>query len=296
MLRDISTRKGRYEREPAAGGRRALVVLGVLLVLSAAIGWWHARALARGRASPISEGAALVMGPLQRACAWAVRGVEGTSTAMRRSRREAAENQRLRLRMRALQESNRELASLAEENQRLRRLLALRGRLSWRTIAAGVVGRDPGVWNSALVIDRGRADGIRPRQVVLGVDGLVGQVVSVSQHSARVLLITDSASGVGALAARSGATGVAKGTGDSCEVRYLALDTAVKPGDSVITSGLGGIFPRGLPLGTISRVERDPSTATSHAALQPAQEMSAVREVLVIAVPASEPSLSQTRR
>jgi rod shape-determining protein MreC len=263
-----------HDRTPS--GARPLAVLAALLLASGALGYWHAH----GGAGPISRVAAVVA-PFQRAAVWAVRGTDSAWPAWRHSRNQAAEDHRLRLQVRALQERNRGLSQLAEENQRLRGLLGLRDRLPSRAIAAAVIGRDLGLWSSALIVDRGRRDGLRPRQVAVGLDGLVGQVIGVSERTARVLPITDPASGVAAVAPRSREKGVLKGTGDACRLRYLSLHTAVRPGDAVITSGLGGIFPAGLPLGTVTRVERDPATSTSYALVRPSQDLNRTQEVLV---------------
>lgn len=175
------------------------------------------------------------------------------------------------------------LRALEAENARLRALLALRDTQPAGAVAAEIIGRE-----GYLLVGSGSADGVAPRMVALTPDGVLGQVVSVTPHTARILPLTDRDSGIGAITARTHATGVVKGTGGAiCQLQYLDGGDDVHAGDQVLTSGLGAIFPRGLPLGTITAVTRDAALSTRTATLTPAVNPHMAEMVVLLQPPVS---------
>ena len=147
-------------------------------------------------------------------------------------------------------------------NERLKRLLDLKTALLLPSVAATVVGEDGSPWFKTVVIDRGERDGLREGWPVVSADGVVGQLVKVAATSSRVLLITDTASSVAAVVQRSRARGVPKGKGEGrCSLEFAVHGDDVKVGDMVISSGVGGVFTKGLPLGEVTMVKtRAPPT------------------------------------
>jgi rod shape-determining protein MreC len=134
-----------------------------------------------------------------------------------------------------------------------------------------------------LELGKGAADGVRPHMVVLSPDGVLGQVLGVTPHTARVLLLTDSQSGIGAMTERTHAVGVLKGSNDgSCHLYYLSGQEDVHAGDNVVTSGLSLIFPPGLPLGRVTAVTRNPSISSRIATVQTAADPADTRLVIVM--------------
>jgi rod shape-determining protein MreC len=176
-----------------------------------------------------------------------------------------------------------QLEEQALETQRLQRLLALRQDFPASYVAARVVGKDATNWFKTLLVDQGTSSGVRRNLPVLSPDGLVGRVVEVTAASAKIQLVTDPLSAAGGLIQRTRVTGiVAGGLGTGLRVRYLPLMANIVVGDEVVTSGMGGLFPKGIPLGRITAVERKSGALFQEAILQPAVDLSRLEEVLIL--------------
>jgi rod shape-determining protein MreC len=193
------------------------------------------------------------------------------------------ENKRLQLETTTLKRRLEQLQDQALETQRLERLLAMRQASRAEFLTARVVGKDATNWFKTILLDRGSADGIRRNQPVLAPDGLVGRVVEVTPNSARVQLLTDPVSAVGGLIQRTRVTGIVSGNlGAGARVRYLPLMADVAVGDEVVTSGMGGVFPKGILIGRITSVERKSGALFQEATLQSAVDLSRLEEVLIL--------------
>jgi rod shape-determining protein MreC len=175
-------------------------------------------------------------------------------------------------------------AETREENARLRRLLVLRDRLPLATVAGEVIGREAGGWVRSLTVNRGRGDGIAQQTPVIVPDGLVGRVVQVHRGAAVIQLLNDPASTVGAVVQRTRTAGLVEGdAGGALRFKFMARDGAsVAPGDLVVTSGLGTLFPKGLPVGRVVKIEDKGSALFHFAVLAPAVDFSRVEEVLLV--------------
>ncbi|MDQ7819409.1 MAG: rod shape-determining protein MreC [Armatimonadota bacterium] len=197
-----------------------------------------------------------------------------------------AENARLR---EELDRITREAAALREQAaaaRRLEDLLGFRNQMAHRAVAARVVARDPLRWYGTVVVDRGSRDGVRRNAPVVTARGVVGRVMEVTPTAARVLLVADSRSAVGALVQRTRDLGVVEGRGEwVLHLRYLSRASQVLPGDLVVTSGLGGVFPRGLVIGQIRRVVRQEGELLLEAEVEPAAALDRVEEVLILVPP-----------
>ncbi|HWN13829.1 MAG TPA: rod shape-determining protein MreC [Candidatus Dormibacteraeota bacterium] len=171
-----------------------------------------------------------------------------------------------------------------EENARLRRLLVLKDRLPLATVAGEVIGREAGGWVRSLTVNRGRGDGIAQQTPVIVPDGLVGRVVQVHRGAAVIQLLNDPASTVGAVVQRTRTAGLVEGdAGGTVRFKFMARDGAsVAPGDLVVTSGLGTLFPKGLPVGRVIKIEDKGSALFHFAVLAPAVDFSRVEEVLLV--------------
>jgi rod shape-determining protein MreC len=124
---------------------------------------------------------------------------------------------------------------------------------------------------------------VRRNQPVLAPDGLVGRVVEVTPTSARVQLLTDPVNAVGGLIQRTRVTGIVSGNlGAGTRIRYLPLMADVVVGDEVVTSGMGGVFPKGIPIGRITAVDRRSGALFQEATLQPSVDLSRLEEVLIL--------------
>ena len=188
-----------------------------------------------------------------------------------------AESERLKLQALQVEETH-------QENARLRQLLALRERLPLSTLAGEVIGREAGGWVRALTVNRGRSSGIPRQSPVIVPEGLVGRVVQVRSVASVIQLLNDPASTVGATVQRTRTPGLVEGdAGGAVRFKFMARDGArVAPGDLVVTSGLGNLFPKGLPIGRVVTIEDKGSALFHFAVLVPAVDFDRVEEVLLL--------------
>jgi len=188
-----------------------------------------------------------------------------------------------------LRERKREVARLAEvelENERLRKLLAFRPEVETDVVTARVVGADALGLSRSLAIDRGTLDGVRKGAAVLAPEGVVGQVLLAARHAARVLLITDHNSGVDGIVQRTRARGIVEGAlGGGCGLKFVKRTERLEVGDLVVTSGMDGIFPKGLPIGHIVAIDKRGQSLFQYATVEPTVDFGRLEEVLVAAVP-----------
>ncbi len=193
------------------------------------------------------------------------------------------ENMRLREDIRSLNQRVLEGNEAVLTNQRLERLLDMKKIVKAPTVAATVIGEDVTSWFRTLVINRGSSSGIREGMAIISSDGVVGQTVKVSASTTRVLLLTDHASGISATIQRSRARGVVKGKAEMlCTLEFATREEDVKVGDTVVTSGIGGIFSKGLPIGEVTMVKRGEYGIFQTVSIRPAVNLSHLEEVLVV--------------
>lgn len=177
------------------------------------------------------------------------------------------------------------LREASEENVRLRRLLSMREDLMPGSIGASVVMSSLTGPTRMIVVDRGTADGVRVDLPVAAWGGAVGRVVTVGPHHAKVRLLTDPDSGAAGIVQRSRAQGVVLGQGEhGLEMRYVPGFSEVAHGDRVVTSGLDGIFPRGLGIGTVTSAEEVQDGSLS-IRLRPEIDYHGLEEVLILLDP-----------
>lgn len=224
--------------------------------------------------------AADALGPFERSARGLTDVVSGAIDSAGSLSQAGRENKRLR---QDLAEARAEALRLSEEgaeNTELRALLDLQRRVPLKTLAADVIAASPGT-ASAVYIDRGTADGIASDDPVLTPDGVAGKTIAVFRHTAQVLLITDRASGAGAMLEKTQSQGVLKGDGDGmCTLDYIPNGTEVSPGDRIVTSGLDQIFPKGLLLGTVVSVGA--GSIYDAIRVKPAAGLDRMEQVLVV--------------
>lgn len=199
------------------------------------------------------------------------KAVRGENMALR------ADNERLRVQSLQVRETD-------LENRRLRRLLALRDRIPLATLTGEIIGREGGGWARSLTVNRGRADGIAQQMPVIVPEGLVGRVAQVRFGASVVQLLNDPTSTVGAVVQRTRTPGLVEGEpSGGVRFKFMARDGAgVVPGDLIVTSGLGTLFPKGIPVGRVTRIEDKGSALFHFAVLAPAVDFTRVEEVLLL--------------
>jgi rod shape-determining protein MreC len=196
----------------------------------------------------------------------------------------AEDNRRLRNALLVSGARQARLQVAAAENARLRGLLGAAERGGLDVQLAPILDIDLDPTRQRLILDAGRRDGVRLGQSVIDAGGLIGQIIEVTPATATVLLITDPDHAVPVLVGRNGVRLVAygKGRSDQLELPNIPLSADVKVGDAIITSGLGGRFPPGFPVGTVDALRPDDSRAFLVAELKPAARLDRGRDVLLL--------------
>jgi len=238
----------------------------------------------RGYGSRAGDLVAAVTTPLQAGYARVTRGALAVWTTYRDWKNVRAENRRLRAEIERLRVEALRVSETDDENRRLRTLLALQERLPLTTLAGEIIAREWGGWVRALTVNRGRADRVARMTAVISPFGLVGRIVDVRPGSAIVQVLTDPASTVGAHVVRTRTPGIVEGEPrGTIRFKYLARDgAALQVGDVLVTSGQGGLFPRGIPIGRVRAIDDRGAALFNYAALDPAVDFGRVDEVLVV--------------
>ena len=201
----------------------------------------------------------------------------------------ARDNQQLRDENNHLRQQVRFLSEAGRENLELSRLLKLKQQLPIRALGARVISRDTSNWWRSLQIDRGTTDGLRENLAVVSADGVVGKIISATSGEARVLLLIDPNCKAAAVLQDTREPGIVAGH-DTAFVRELQYtmtfvnrDAKVKPGEAVITSGLGGVFPKGLLIGTVLNAQLNQQTGMyQDLAIKPAADFRRLENVMVL--------------
>ncbi len=200
-----------------------------------------------------------------------------------------AENEALKQENVALDKQVRDTEGLTQENQELRAMLNLmKTESKLDLVAAQVIAKDPSNWYSSFTINKGSNDGILKNQPVLTANKeLIGQVYKVGSNWAEIITILDPDSGVGSMIERSKDLGVVEGDTallqqGLCRIGYLARDTDIKIGDYIETSGMGGVYPKGLLIGTVLEIGEDHTNMSKYATVQPAVSIGKLSQVCVL--------------
>ena len=187
-----------------------------------------------------------------------------------------AENERLVAR-------NAELEEAEQSAQRLESLLGLQSLYNLQSTAARIISGSTDSWSSTVTIDKGTSSGLAVGMPVTDSNGAIGQIVSCGATSSTVRLVTDENSSVSAMVQSSRAQGVLRGSVDgTLHLTLIRTDQMVEVGDTVVTSGLGGVFPKGLPLGKVITVERTSGSLYFEVEVEPLSTAESFEEVLVI--------------
>ena len=266
-------RHGRAQSRSTGFFATAAIALGALVILSQLPALAGPRGQLRGTLAPLETGATAVEAGAGRALS-----IFGDIDGLRSdNRRLAADNAGLRAQVASLQAG-------AAENAQLRRDLQFERSFGHRMVAAQVIGRGPDAFTRTLAIDRGAADGVQPGMPVVTGAGLVGRVREVAAHSAAVQTVADPLVRVNAYLVSSGLEGtVSGGQGPLRMDVQPRADAAGTVGEWALTSGIGGGYPRGIPVGRLTRFDRRPAAAVQYAELAWANDLAGLDSVLVVA-------------
>lgn len=193
------------------------------------------------------------------------------------------QNQRLKQEIGLIKRQLFEAQELYLENLRLRELLDFKEKSVYPLTAASVIGCDPSNLSAIIIINKGRQQGIRKDFAVITNDGLVGRIIQVGKRTSKVLLINDINSGVAAFIQRSRQKGLASGTlGRGIILQYLPPKADIQISDLVITSGLSGLYPKGILIGTVKEIQEEKMPGEIFIILQPSVDLTKLEEVLVV--------------
>ncbi|MBE7034511.1 MAG: rod shape-determining protein MreC [Ruminococcaceae bacterium] len=229
-----------------------------------------------------------VLRPFQQFFSGIGNGIRGGFTFLGDMKEFQAENIELKDQVAALQAKVRELESYKQENDRLRSLLELSTAESdLDMVVSKVIAKEPGNWFYSFTVDKGADDGIAIDDPVISGQGLVGRVVELGDHWAKVLTIIDSDSSVGALLSRTQDFAIVDGElsladEGKCKMSYVTKGANIVLGDEVVTSGLGGVYPEGLLIGTVAEIKSDSLGYSQYALIDTAVDFERIREVMVV--------------
>lgn len=195
----------------------------------------------------------------------------------------AQENQKLKETLRHIREKNKQVKEIELSNARLRNLLNFQKTMTDPILAAEVIGKDPSPWFKTIIIDKGESDGLEKGLPVIIPEGIAGQIIEVSGHYSKVLLLIDQNNAVDALVQRTRARGIIKGgSNGQCIFKYALRKYDIRVGDTLVSSGLDGVFPKGLRIGQVSGIVKRNSGIFQEVTVTPYVDFEKLEEVLVI--------------
>jgi rod shape-determining protein MreC len=256
-----------------------LLILTIISMLSdrrpgnevrAALPWWQAVVLE-------------VTAPIERIISAPIDGVKGFFADYVDLLSVRSDNRRLRRRISEIEAENLQFREALVSSGHLARVASMRDEIEIPMLPAEVVGLDVAPWFRSVLVDRGTQHGVEPGHPVITHEGVVGVVTATSDHAAKTMLLLDRQSAIDALVQRSRARGVLRGVGRArLEFEFVVRSADVVVGDEVVTSGLGGVFPKGLRLGRVAELRDAGGRLTRIAIIEPAVDLGRLEQVFVM--------------
>lgn len=273
---------GKIKREQESG--RSIWILAFVAVSIFCIVFFAAKERFPAPFSSRVVGTALV--PFQRAAAWAGDQVSGVLAGVWDIMTVYEQNRMLRSEVEQLREQNIKAEEFSAENVRLRELLGYKNLATqFDLMVARVIGREAATWTRMVIIDRGTQHGIQKNMAVVTARGLVGVVTEAGPFSSKVGLILDPRVSVGILVQRSRVAGIVEGNPEDTihpRLVHVPRNEDIAAGDVVVTSGFGGIYPKGIQIGKIQSVKNDATGLLHLATLETAVDFQRLEDVAVI--------------
>ncbi|BCX88067.1 rod shape-determining protein MreC [Methylomarinovum tepidoasis] len=268
------TAKPIFTRGPSLPARLALCVIASLTLMAAD----HHHRLDWAR-----QALAFCVYPVQWLASAPVRGAEALSERLAAHQALVAENQALKRQVAELKRRTLKYEALKKENDRLRAFLDNSFKLGEQMLVAELLAVNLAPYEHRVLVNKGNQFGVHVGQPVVSVDGVVGQVVRVTPLTAEVLLITDPNHAIPVQVNRNGLRAIAVGSGeyDHLELPNLPNNVDIRPGDLLVSSGLGGVFPQGYPVARITTVEPQPGKHFARIQAKPTAALDRIREVLI---------------
>lgn len=263
--------------------KKVVILLGLIALLAASLVALTVSSRIHPTTHGLGQGGIAVVGPFQQAFTRSVRFVRGIWEHYFHLVTVARENEELRDRLARAVEMNHRYRELDLANRRLRKLLHFRETIPRQVISAQIIGKDPSPWFKSVMIDKGRADGVDVGYPVVVPEGIVGQVTEASAHYAKVLLIIDQNHAVDGLVQRTRARGIIQGAARGrCTFQYALRKHDIQVGDTIVSSGLDGVFPKGIRVGRVSEVVKRDAGIFQEVEVVPFVDFETLEEVLVV--------------
>ena len=201
------------------------------------------------------------------------------------------ENTQIAIELQRLRYELSQIKMLKRENQQLRDLMGLSGHITNRLVASRVIARDINGWWQMARLNKGSKDGIATDMPVIAAEGLVGRIIGVSARTSDILFPVDPSCKISARLSRLDAFGIVRGKGVSlrgdaqCRMDFILKEHDIIPGDEVMTSGLGGVYPAGLVIGYVEHAYLDRSGLYQYADIVPAVDLRSLNMVLIVVSP-----------
>lgn len=268
---------------------RGNALLGVLLIASALIAGLYVHEGSAGPVHAVRGGIAAVLSPATLLGGAVSGGESAASDALENAAADDASYSELKDENARLRAAVIEMEEYRQEADRLQGLLDLQDQYELTMVTGRVIGTQPSAWNQVITLNVGTDNGVEAGLPVIGPSGLLGQVVSATTSTCDVRLITDPQSGVSVYIQGSRVTGIVRGSLDGLiYLEDVDPSVAVKAGDVLVTSGLGGAYFGGLPVGTVSNVETRAGTTDRTIVVTPLSDVTALQEASVIVQTTSE--------
>lgn len=273
-------------RDKLSGGEGRMPGIGILVVLacvSIVLVTLYSREGVTGPVHMLRAAVQVVAAPFEWVGSQLVRPVDTLSRVFHNATADEQTLSELEERNAYLEAQLTELNEYRLENERLEQILGLVSAYGMQGIGARAIGGSSGDWDATIVIDKGTSSGISVDMPVMGYGSIIGQVTSTSVFSSTVTLLGDPTSGVSALLQNSREVGILEGSVDgTMHLAYIPASTTVSVGEMVVTSGLGGVYPSGMLLGTVASVSNNPSDMYHTIVVVPAAQTRNYEEVFVM--------------
>ncbi|MBT6716457.1 MAG: rod shape-determining protein MreC [Nitrospina sp.] len=261
-------------------GRKNIILVFSILLFSLALMSLNAKQ--EKEISFLDSFAGLLLSPFQNLLTQTVQGISDGINHYFDLVDVSKENEQLQLEVERLVNEKNDLIERISRQKRLAGLMAYQDVRKKKSLVASVIGRDATQWSKVVFIDKGTRDGVETHFAVVTNSGVIGQVIHAGHTTSKVLLTIDSRSAVDSIFQESRVSGVVVGTGEEhCIVKFVPNTADIKVGDRVLSSGLGGIFPKGLIVGTVSQVVKKKQGLFQEILLTPSSDLSRLEEVLV---------------
>ncbi len=264
------------------------IVITIIIILSAVLIAAGVLQIAGGT-NYLTNIVGVILSPAQSAASWVSSSIDELAVSIWEMRSYKEENERLVNEINTLKKEARSVESYKAENERLKELLDIKNTQmsEYNTIASRIISYEPNNWSETIVIDKGLKHGVKEGSVVVTGGGVVGQVTEAGTTWSRVSAIINLDNALGVRVIRTGDPAIVEGDSElsrtgNCRMSFISKDTSIIVGDLLETSGLGGIYPAGMMVGTIVRINSDSTGTLQYAEVQPVVDFNNLYEVLVI--------------